>query len=167
MNKKAGIQSIIIMIVILFAIAIAAIIFSKVFLQITGELKEMDEFSNRTIASISVVEAQTIPLLDYFIFFSLIALMIGLIISSIYLNVHPAITIVLIVVLFVAIFVGGLLVNVFSEVTSKSSLTATASEFELTNLVLGKHFPLIILVIGIIMIIILYGKSRMVGEVSA
>jgi len=167
MNKKAGIQSIMIAIIILFGIALAAIIFSKVFLDVTSELKDSGEFSNNTIQTIESVEDKTIPLLDYMIFFALIALMVGLIISSIYINVHPAITIIFVVALFVAVFFAGQLVNVFSEITAEDELSPTASEFTLTNFVLGKHFPLIILITGIIVIIILYGKSRRVGEVEA
>ncbi len=166
MNKRGGIQTIIIMIIILFGIALAAIIFSKVFLDVTGELKTCDEFSNNTIDTIEAAEMRTVPLLDYMIFFSLIALMVGLIISSIYLNVHPAVVMVLIIALLVAVFFAGQIANVFSDITADDQLSATAGEFELTNVVLGEYFPLIILVVGIIVIIILYGKSRRVGEVE-
>lgn len=164
-NKRAGFQSIIVMIIIIFTLAIGSVIFSKVFLDITAELKKMPEFSNNTIDSIEIVEERTIPLLDFLIFFSLVALMIGLIISSIYTDVHPAIVIVFIVALIVAIFLSGMISNVYSEITSTEQLSSTAAEFSYTNIVLGSHFPIIVLVTGIIVVIILYGKSRRVGEV--
>ena len=165
-NKKGiGFENIVIMIIVVFALAIAAIIFSKVFLEITSELKDTDKFSNRTIETIETVEDKTIPLLDFMVFFSLVGLMIGLIIVAIYWDVHPAIVIMLIIVLIVAIFLGGQLANVYSEITSEDQLSATAGEFTLSNLVLGSHFPIIILVTGIIIIVIIYGKSRRVGEV--
>lgn len=153
------------MIIIIFALAIGSIIFSKVFLDITTELKTRSEFSNDTIDSIEVVEERTIPLLDFLVFFSLVALMIGLIIASIYVDVHPAILIVFIIGLIVAVFLGGQMSNIYSEITSETQLAPTATQFSYTNIVLGSHFPLIILVIGIIIVIILYGKSRRVGEV--
>ncbi len=164
-NKRGDFQSIVVMIIIIFALAIGSIIFSKVFLDITAELKTRSEFSNNTIDSIEVVEERTIPLLDFLVFFSLVSLMIGLIISSIYVDVHPAIVIVFIVALIVAIFLGGQISNIYSEITSEAQLSATATQFSYTNIVLGSHFPLIILVTGIIIVIILYGKSRRVGEV--
>ena len=164
-NKRAGFQSIVVMIIIIFALAVGSIIFSKVFLDITAELKTNPEFSNTTINSIETVEERTIPLLDFMIFFSLVALMIGLIIASIYIDVHPAIVVVFIIALIVAIFLSGMLSNVYSEITSEAQLSSTAAEFSYTNIVLGSHFPIIILVTGIIVVIILYGKSRRVGEV--
>jgi len=164
-NKRASFQSIVVTIIIIFILAIGFIIFSKIFLDVTAELKTIPEFSNNTIDSIETVEGKTIPLLDFSIFFSLAALMIGLIIASIYIDVHPAIVIIFIIALIVAIFLSGMMSNVYSEITSSPQLSSTAGEFSYTNLVLGSHFPIIVLVIGIIIIIILYGKSRRVGEV--
>ena len=164
-NKRADFQSIVILIVIIFTLAIGSIIFSKIFLDITAEIKSQPEFSNRTIQTIEIVESKTIPLLDFLVFFSLIALMIGLIIASIYVDIHPAIIVVFIVALIIAIFLAGQISNIFYEITSEEELASTASEFKFTNLVLGSHFPIIILVTGIIVVIILYGKSRRVGEV--
>ena len=164
-NKRADFQSIIILIVIVFALAVGSIIFSRVFLDITAELKSKEEFSNNTIGAIEVVEQNTIPLLDFLVFFSLVALMIGLIIASIYIDVHPAIVIIFIVALIVAIFLAGMISNAYSEVVATPELASTSAEFKYTNLVLGTHFPIIILVTGIIVVIILYGKSRRVGEV--
>jgi len=163
-NKQGDFQSIMILIAIIFVIAIVAIIFSKVFLMITSELKTQPEFSNTTIDTIEVVEDKTIPLLDFLIFFSLIALMVGLIISSIYINVHPAVIMIFIIALVLAIFLGGQIANIYSEITTDAELSATSSQFDFTNAILGQHLPIIIAVIGTIVIIILYGKSRRVGE---
>ena len=108
MNKRGDFTSMMIMIAVVIALAIGVIIFSKVFLMVTGELKTSSDinFDNDTIAIIEVVETKTIPLLDFFIFFSLVALMIGLIISSIYIDVHPAVTVIFIVALIVGIFLA-------------------------------------------------------------
>jgi len=162
MNKRGDFTSMIIMIAVVIALAIAVIIFSKVFLMVTGELKTSSDinFDNDTIAIIEVVETKTIPLLDFFIFFSLVALMIGLIISSIYIDVHPAVTVIFIVALIVGIFLAGVFSNVFYDVTNEPEIASTAAQFTMTNMILGSHFPIIILVIGIIVIVILYGKSK-------
>ncbi|MBA7490710.1 hypothetical protein ES702_01253 [subsurface metagenome] len=164
-DKKGDFTSLVIMIAVVFGLALALIIFSKVFLTITGELKDTDEFSTTTIATIETVEDNTIPLLDFFIFFSLVALMIGLIISSIYIDAHPAMTVIFLIALIVAVFITGQLANVYAEVVEDTTIASTASQFTYTNLILGEHFPIIILVLGIIIVIILFGKSSKVGEV--
>ena len=165
MNKRGDFTSMMIMIAVVIALAIGVIIFSKVFLMVTGELKTSNtiNFDNSTVAIIEGVETKTIPLLDFFIFFSLVALMIGMIISSIYIDVHPAVTIIFIVALIVGIFLSGIFSNIFYDVTNEPELVSTASQFTMTNMILGSHFPVIILVIGIIVIVILYGKSKSQG----
>ena len=162
MNKRGDFTSMMIMIAVVIALAIGVIIFSKVFLMVTGELKDSDtiDFDNTTLAIIEGVETKTIPLLDFFIFFSLVSLMIGLIVSSIYIDVHPAVTIIFVVALIVGIFLAGVFSNVFYDVTNEPELVDTAAQFTMTNMILGEHFPIIILVIGIIVIVILYGKSK-------
>jgi len=160
MNKKGDLSSLFILLVVVFALAITAIIFSKVFLMITSELKDNDKFSDNTKATIIKVEDNTIPLLDLLIFMSLIGLMLAIIISCIYLDVPPAITILFIIGLIVAIFLAGMAANVFSEIIAEPELATTAAQFSYTNLILGSHFPVIILVIGTITIIILYGKTK-------
>jgi len=162
MNKRGDFTSMVIMIAVVIALAIAVIIFSKVFLMVTGELKTSTtiNFDNTTLAIIEGVETKTIPLLDFFIFFSLVSLMIGLIISSIYIDVHPAVTVIFIVALIIGIFLAGIFSNVFYEISNEPELLSTASQFTMTNIILGKYFPLIILVIGVIVIVILYGKSK-------
>lgn len=161
-DKRGDFTSLIIMIGVVFGLALAIIIFSKVFLLVTSELKDTGHFSDRSIDTIELVEDRTIPLLDFFIFFTLIALMIGLIISSIYIDTHPAFTIIFIIALIVAVFIGGQLANVFDDVTADSTISATADEFVYTNLIFS-NFGLIILVVGIIIVVVLFGKSRNPG----
>ena len=165
MNKKGDISSIIVMIILVVMSGIIVIAFSKGFLEVTERLKESGEFSDTSKEAIEMVEERTIPLLDFFVFFLLIAMSIGLIISSIYLRLHPALIVVLIFGIFLAVFLAGQFANVFAEVTDHDELADTASQFKLTNLILGSNFPLIILVIGVIMVIILYSKRHSGAEV--
>lgn len=167
-NKKGDIQSIIILITIVFAIAIGGIAFSKVFITITDEMVQTPEIAthNNTVQTIQEVQGKTIPLMDFFIFFSLISLMIGIIISAIYVDTTPALLIIFIVAFIVAIFLGGMFANVFDEFTSDSVISDIAQEFTMTNLILGSHFPIIIFVLGVIVVVILYGKSKYSGGVA-
>ena len=162
MDKKGDFQSLVVMIGIVFALSLAVILFSKVFLAVTDELKNTGTFSDRSVDTIELVQDRTIPLLDFFIFFSLIGLIIGLIISSIYIDTHPAFAIIFIIALVVAVFIGGQLANVFDDVTADSTISATADEFVYTNLIFS-NFGLIILVTDIIIVVVLFGKARNPG----
>lgn len=158
MNKKGDLPSILIsLIVILFVIGFISIVFSKIFLDALGELKEQPEFSNNTIDTITSVEEKTIPFLDYLFFFSFIAISIGLIISSVYIDTHPAIAIIFIISLIIAVVIGGIFANAFVEIGEQSELATTYNSFTLTK-VLINHFPLLIFIIGLIVTIILFSK---------
>jgi len=122
LNKRGDLQSIIIAVVIVVILAMLVIIFSKAFLDITGELKDTDKFSNTTIETIESVESKTIPLLDFFVFFALVSLIIGLIISSIYVKVHPAVTAIFILGIIIAVFISGQLANVYAELSAEPEL---------------------------------------------
>ncbi|MHA1225337.1 MAG: hypothetical protein ACTSPV_01175 [Candidatus Hodarchaeales archaeon] len=162
-NKKADFQSLIVGIIVVFGLALGVILFSKVFIAVTDELKTQEDFSNTTINTIESTQSKTIPLLDFFIFFTLVSIMIGLIVASIYIDVHPALVVVFMIGLVIAVFFSGIFSNVYSEFSSDSEISSTASQFKFTNLILGEHFPIIISVLGVIIIIILYGKSRRGG----
>jgi len=171
-NKRADFSSIIVMLVIVFTLAISAIVFSKVFTDVTDELKEQKDFSNRSVNTIDTVQDKSIPLLDFAVFFSIIAMFIGIIVASIYLDTHPVITVVFIIGLLVAIVLAGQFMNIFDEVTSKEQLQDTASNFTLTNAVMTDVsgvpvFPVLMLIIGIVVIVILYGKSKNPGGMEA
>lgn len=160
MNRKGDIPSLIIsLIVIMFILGISAILFSKVFLATTGELKTQPEFSSNTISAIETVEGKTNPLLDYAFFFSFIAIVIGLIISSIYIDTNPALMIIFIIVLVVAVVLAGIFANVFTSIAGSSEISSTYASFPLTNIIIT-HFPLLVFAVGLIVAIILYGKAR-------
>ena len=163
MNKRGDFTTIIILVAIMLGLAIGSIIFSKVFVDITEELKAVPEFSNKSVETIETAQTQAPKLLDFFVFFVLIAFFIGLIIASIYIDINPAVMIVFIVALVIAVLLAGQISNVFDEFATHPELTSTVSEFPMTSMILGSYFPIIILVVGMVVIVILYGKSRRQG----
>lgn len=163
MNKRGDISTILILIAILLALAVSSIIFVKVFDEVSTKLKAVDGLSNNTINTITVAQTQAPKLLDFFIFFTLIAFFIGLIISSIYIDVNPAVLIVFIIGIVIAIVIAGQVTNIFNLFSTQPELASTMVGFPLTSMILGNNFPIIILVIGVVVVVILYGKSRRQG----
>lgn len=164
MNKRGDLTTIIILVALLLGLSLGAIVFHKVFYEITEELKGVEEFSNLTTDTIQTTQDASSNLLDFFVFFVLVSFFVGLIISSIYIDVHPAIVMVFVILLIIAVIIAGQISNFFYDFVSggqfTTGTTTVAENFPLTSLILGSYFPLIILVIGVIVIVILYGKSR-------
>jgi hypothetical protein len=161
LNKKADIPSLIIVgVILIFVYIVISVAFAKGFTDTLETLKNSGKFSSRSIETMNYVQQRTIPYLDYFIFFSLIGAIIGLIVSSIYIDAHPSIMMIFIVMLIVTIILAGYLVNAYDDFRKDAEITSTANQFRLTNIIFSQYFPGIIFVVGIIVIIILYSKSR-------
>lgn len=167
-NKKGDSSSIIIgLCVIVFAIAIIVLMFSKFFGEMITILKADPTFSanNNTMEVFKMLETNTNPWLDYFFLFSFVATIIGLIISSIYIDVHPAFMIIFLVILVVTIIFGGLFSNVFTMIGETDALASTYVNFPSTKFIMN-NLPLIIFIVGILVSFILYGKGKNVGGVQ-
>jgi hypothetical protein len=163
MNKRGDVTSLIItLLIILFIIGLTSILFSKVFLQALGEFKTQEGLGNNTINTIETVEQKTIPFLDYFFLFSFIAILIGLIISSIYIDTNPAIVIIFVVALIIILVLGGIFANIFTEIGEESEIASTYNEFTYTKMIFNS-LPLLILFTGVVIAVILYGKSKRLG----
>ena len=166
MNLKGDASSLIIsLVVILFVVGVGSLLFSKVFSETVDNLKTMPQFSNRSVQNFENVESKTIPFLDYLFFFSFIAITLGLIISSIFIDIHPVFAVIFIVVLVVAIILAGLFANIYTDIGENSELFSTYDQFTLTKALMN-HFPLIVFVVGLIVTIILYGKTRAGGGLT-
>lgn len=164
-DRRGDLNSVIVMIVIVFALSISAVIFWKVFTEFTEEFKKNPRVkdNNNTIDVIETVEEKGQGLLDLVVFISLVGFMIGIIVSAVYLPSHPVVTGIFIVGMLVAIFLSGMFVNVYEEVTEQPQLSSTASGFTMTGLILGDYFPIIMTFLLMIVTIILFGKSRNSG----
>lgn len=163
MNRRGDIQSIVVSIIFVVVMAIVAVVFAMAFDEVMDELQEQEQFSNRSLETMEMVQGRTIPLLDFMIFFTLVGLMIGLIISSMYIDTIPALAPIFMLFLVVAVFIAAQFTNIYDRIATDDKVIATAEQFTLTNAILGSNFPIIILIIGTIVILILYGKSKSPG----
>ncbi len=118
---------------------------------------------HNTVNTITLVESKTIPLLDIAVFFILAGSLIGLIIASIYIDMPPAMVGIFLIGWVVTIFLSGIVSNIYSDVSSNPELSTTANQFTKTNFIAGQYLPTILFVVGIIVIIILYSKTRSGG----
>ena len=105
MNKKGDIQSLIVMIVIAFTLAVGGILAGYVLTEFTNEMKSVPEFneSSNAVEAIDVVQAGSITWIDLLFLFGLISYAVGMILSSIYIDASPGVTMVFIILMIVGI----------------------------------------------------------------
>ncbi len=172
MNKKAQGQGILIFlligIIVVVIFALVAVPVAKVFDDVIEELKKTEHFgtSNASVQSMNQVQALATPAFDQLIFIIMIAVVLGTLGLAIFTQFHPVTLAMFIIAVVLAVIIGGMLANVYDEVQSNSEFSAKADEFKFTNVIMGKQFPIIILIVGVIGIIIMMAKrGRLVSPV--
>lgn len=166
-SKKGDAPSLIIgLIIIVFVIGIVVLVFSKFFPAMLEILKNEPQIAanNNSVTVINMVQTKTIPWLDYFFLFSFVSIIIGLIVSSIFIDTHPSLMIIFIIVLVVAIVLGGIMSNAFTTIGETDVMLSTYNQFTMTKGVMSR-LPVILFAAGLLVIFILYGKSRSGGGI--
>lgn len=160
-NKRGDATSLIVALVVIFVIALVALLAGKVIPQVMSVIKLNPAIAtnNNSVSTLTMVEEHTIPWLDYLVLFTFIASVIGLIISSMYIDTHPALMVIFIIMLVITIIFSGIFANAYTTMGETSALTATYNQFTSTRAIF-EHLPMILFVVGLLVIIILYGKSK-------
>jgi len=161
-NKKGDASSIIVVVSILFILAAISLTFSDPFLKVLDKFHNKSEFDDTTKQTIQDVSDKTIPYLDYLWLFSFISIVIGLIISSLFIKSHPAFIIVFIILLIISVTMAGVLANKYMDIANKTQYVDEAAKFSYTSALMN-IFPSLILIVGVIVIIVLYGKGKIGG----
>lgn len=146
--------------VLVFIFAIVAIPVAELGDRVFDEVKQQEDISkqNHTVAKINQVQSLITPAFDQLVFIILAAIAIGSLVIAIFTDYHPVVVGVFIIALILFIIVAGLMANAYDEVTSEDLLSQKASQFTMTNLILGSQFPIIVGFIGIVSLIILLAK---------
>ena len=146
--------------VVAFVFAIITVPVAYMGDEIMDTLKEDQNFgsSNESVARMEQVQGLMTTGFDQLVFFILVATLLGLIVLAIFTDFHPVVLIFLILVLILLVILGGLFANVYDEVGDTDILSAKASEFTFTNVVMGEYLPIFILVAGAIAFMIILGK---------
>lgn len=164
MNNKAQFQTfipfLVVGIIIVVVFAIVAIPMAFITDRVIDELSEPDAFgdSTRANSSMQTVKSLTTTALDQLIFISLFAILLGVLVLGIFSDFHPVLIVLIILAIVILVIIGGLFGDVFDRFSDDPIISEKASEFTLTNVILGSQFPIIILVIGVIVVIILMAK---------
>lgn len=159
MNKRGDLQSILIITIILFGMATFAILSFGVFGEVFTELSGLEEMPQESVDAMDTINEKGGGWIDYFIFFTFIAFMLGLIISSIFIPSHPAMMMIVLIGFVVVIFLASIFGDIFQDIFYDELLVNYTSEFPLTSL-LFDNLAVILFIVGIITFLILFGKSR-------
>ena len=162
MNKKAQsyLPFILIGLIVIIIFAVVTIPMAYVADEIADELKSTDQIAsqNNTVKHINTVQSLVTSVFDQLVFFTLIAIILGGLIIAIFTDFHPVVLGIFILATVFLVIIAGVMSNVYEEVSENEIISAKASEFTFTNIVMGPQFPIIILIAGVVSIIIILSK---------
>ena len=158
MNKKGSMLDLTMILVALFVFAFVTVLMFNVYGKYTDGMTP-DPTVNNTVSD--YVESQTVATfatLDFVYAFLLILFSVLAVVSSFAIRTYPVFFVVNIVMLVILVVIGAVTANVYSDLESSNSY------FDDTNFTIipfiMQHFPTLLLVVGGLLSIAMYAKSR-------
>jgi len=157
-KANVTIESITILVVV-FAMAILAVIGYNLFDEVNTDIQSNTEFSNESKTAMSSVYDRYDNIMDSAIVFVFLGLVLFAIISAFFIDTHPIFFIVS-VILLIAVFVISIsLGNVYTEIITDSQFSTLAADFVMTNWIF-RHILELIIAVGFLLTIVLFVKLR-------
>ena len=158
MNKKASILDIVFIMTALFTFAFVTVIMYNVYDDYTEKLSGHDAFNNSVNLHVESQMDTTFTVLDYVYIFFLVGFIILTIVSSFSIRTHPVFFFISVLLLVITIIMGALFSNVYTQAVTDTELMSDTN-FTIMPFIMT-HFPTVILIIGAILSVVLYAKTK-------
>jgi len=139
----------------IFAVAVTHI-GDEVFDELIGN--EYFNVSDESVGSMTQIKDSLTGYADQIVFFLLGSILLGFIALAMFSDFHPIFIVVFILFIIIMVILAGVMANVLDDVKDTSTFEDKATEFTLTNQVLGAKFPIFVGVFGAIGVLILLAK---------
>jgi len=163
MNKRGDISQLPVVLIIV----IIAVIVGFLTLTMTSKVNEtfisIEPDNSTAEHATQVINSNAPYTTDYMIFFLFLGSNLALIIGAVRTKFSPTVIFFFILLLIITIFVAAGFVNIYQGIADSSGFQETHDKLTLTNFIFSKFLPLIMTVIGILIMIVMWGKSG--GEI--
>ena len=163
-SKKAQFESMILIIISIFIIAIVLLFMNHLNVQMYSSLDEYfltsDNF-NQTEAhnvTIQLLELEETNIWDWAFLAIFIGLMMQMLMLSFASRINIAFFWIFILLGILILIIGVILSNIWQEMAANPEFSTTILRFPVTNLLLGEFYPLVIVSILFLGMIVLFGK---------
>lgn len=157
-NKGQAVFDLVILLLIVFFIAVAALFGGYIFSQLNDEIQSDPDFDTLSKSTSNTLNTNYVTIFDNVIFFTIILLWIGLIATSFMIDTHPIFFIITIFFMIVVFIAGMALANAYEDISSDNDLSVYSQGFTKTNFIFD-NFLLSLIVIGFSTALALYAKS--------
>jgi hypothetical protein len=163
-NKKGDFISTLYVIVTLFAILLIIFVYRDLFGKINRELDAQfsaDPQFNNTEAHIAIqsIESKESSAWDYGVLGIVVGYVLALIISSYLTRINIFFYWIYGILSIFGVFISVVVSNLWQGFVSDPEFATTLSQFPITDALLGTYYPTFALLLGVIVMIMLFGKS--------
>ena len=157
MNKSGSILDIIYILVSIFVFVFVTIVMSNFYDSYKEAIAEDPVFNNTHALYVQEQATLTLNLMDYTLLFLILGFIILVVVSSFSIRTHPLFFFISIMLLSLVVLFAALFSNVYTEIIASPNLDD--SNYTVIPFLMN-HLPTVILIIGCILVIILYAKSK-------
>lgn len=161
-NKKADVFQLTLLLVLLFVVAIIGILFLTLAMKVNTFYRDSNliQYDNSTSDKANQILLDTTPnTTDQLMMLLFLGGTIGIVLSAVRTNYSPITIFLFIILLFIDLFISAGFVNIYSAFANTAPLNEYSSSQVFTNILFSRYTPLIWWIIGLITLIIMYGKS--------
>ena len=160
-GKKANVQDLVVIVIIIFVLTVTALIVGKVVFSFNAQVQKMnnDNIPQEAKDISQSLTNKTPTILDTFIFLITCVVFLVSLISCWFIDVHPVFFVVSIIILIIVLVIAGVIQNANEAMLSADGLSDIAIHFPLT-IFIGQNLFKIVTAMGFLLISALYAKSR-------
>lgn len=164
-SRRGDASSIIVITVFLLVFALIALVGVTFVKPILTEVLVSEEIqgNSNAVSAITTLKDNASGFIDYAFIFIFVGLILGLFVTAYFTDANPIFIVIYIIMMIIAVFLASQFSNLWYDVSTDPNLETYANELPMTKRILSGYFPLIMLVVAIIGMIILYGKSQSGG----
>jgi hypothetical protein len=163
-GKKGSILDLILIMVVVLTVAIVSILGYHILNQFDAQTEDFFAEGSNVSSHAITKGKQAILGLDKVMIFIMVALTIAVVLGAFMLQTNPAFFIISIILLIITLVISAQITNIFEEIISTPQLENASSGFPVTQHLMA-NYPFYLLILGAIIIIALYARGRIGGQV--
>lgn len=161
-NKKADIESLIYIVVFMFAIGIAFFLISnmnsKIFTELDTQLNESHYNGTQAMTTLESIQTKNSTIWDYAFIGIFLGSILAIGLSAYAVRISPIFFWIYGILSMIVLALGVILSNTWQDFVADPDFATTLSQFPMTNAILGSYYPLATTALIIIMLGFLFGK---------
>lgn len=160
-DKRGDIFQLPYLIILILVIASIGLLIGYLSWKITDAYKNMDQIQASETASKynERLNELTPSVVDWMVFFFFLFGTVALMVAAVRTSFSIVIIGLFIFLFVIAIFIASGAVNIYQGFAQSDTLSIFSGKLTFTNILFSKYMPLIIVLIGAVILIIMYGKS--------